>query len=628
MRRFAPAFVIALLATLLFAVSAFAQGSSVNIRKVLVDGYPNISVTISVPETVAPEDVTVSENGHRADILNIRPLVETGREIDIVLALDTSRSVRGSALAGAVSAAETFVTSLPSEVRVGVLTFSDLPRILQGITADHQSVVRALETIAETQSGTVLYDAIAAAAGMFTGGGQHNIVLLSDGDDVGSRRDLEEALAPAIEKHVSVFTVGLTGPGRRDFPALRTIASRTGASFDPAAGAELGDVYRDLAARLSRQFVVLYHSSAPSGAQVTVEIEADGALDSAVVLMPHLKSPSTTVQPSHPLLSGTVGLAVVTLLSFGAVFLLILLLVGGSTGARRQRELARRMAAPQIAELASEEGASSGPAAWIPQPFVQAAERVAVMGGFQSSLVDRIERAGLALRPGELVAGSLLIGLLTALVGGLAFQSAFLGLALGVLASAIPHIWVSVRMGRRINALHAQLPDVLMILASSMRAGHSFLQSLDTVSKEIGDPGGPEFARVVAEIRLGRPFDEAMLAMADRVGTEEFKWAVMALNVQREVGGNLAEILDILAETVREREAVRRQVKVLSSEGRLSVRILTALPFALVGYVTWINPEYMKLLWTNPLGLILVGVGAVLMVIGWIWARRMTKIDV
>ena len=116
--------------------------------------------------------------------------------------------------------------------------------------------------------------------------------------------------------------------------------------------------------------------------------------------------------------------------------------------------------------------------------------------------------------------------------------------------------------------------------------------------------------------------------MAERVGTEEFKWAVMAVNVQREVGGNLAEILDILAETVRERQAIRRQVKVLAGEGILSMRILIVLPFLLILYIIKINPSYMRLLWTTRVGWFMIAIASALMTIGILWGRKVVKIDV
>src|SRR5439155_9948094 len=193
-----------------------------------------------------------------------------------------------------------------------------------------------------------------------------------------------------------------------------------------------------------------------------------------------------------------------------------------------------------------------GPTAWIPRPMVQVTQAVSDIGGFTVSLDRKLDRAGLPMSAGELVATGVLAAMAGALIGGLAFRNVIFVLVIALVAAVLPFVYVSFRMSRRINALQGQLPDILMILASSMRAGHSFLQALDTVSKEVGEPAGPEFTRVVAEIRLGRRFEEAMQSMSDRVRTDEFKWMVLAVNVQREVGGNLAEILDTVAETTRE----------------------------------------------------------------------------
>ena len=133
---------------------------------------------------------------------------------------------------------------------------------------------------------------------------------------------------------------------------------------------------------------------------------------------------------------------------------------------------------------------------------------------------------------------------------------------------------------------------------------------------------------MVAEIRLGRPPYEALSALAERVSTEEFKWAILGINVQREVGGNLAEILDTLAETVRDRDGIRRQVKALSAEARLSMKIMVALPPLLVLYMLVVNPDFMRLLWTTTAGWVMIGVGAVLMVAGVLIMRKLVKIRV
>jgi tight adherence protein B len=148
------------------------------------------------------------------------------------------------------------------------------------------------------------------------------------------------------------------------------------------------------------------------------------------------------------------------------------------------------------------------------------------------------------------------------------------------------------------------------------------------VASEISEPSATEFHRTVSEIRLGRSIDEAMIAMADRVGSEDMRWAVMAVNVQREVGGNLAEVLDIVANTVRERSYIHRQVRVLSAEGRFSIGILMALPVGLFAYLSLINPEYVSPLFTHPIGRIILVVGVSLMVAGYFVMRRVVKIDV
>jgi tight adherence protein B len=462
---------------------------------------------------------------------------------------------------------------------------------------------------------------------MVSGPQQHNVVLLTDGKDVGSTRRLRDAVAAAREARTAVFAVGLQGP-TTDFGALESLANGTGGSFTPASAADLSKLYESLAKRISNQYVILYQSRGAAGTQVTVDVRTPLGSDSSAILLPRTILPVAEPKPGKPLLSGPWGLAVVLGFIFLAMFLIGSTVMAAMVQVRRDRILGRRMAAPPPSQEGSAVRPNQGPTAWIPGPVVQAAEAIAEVAGFRASLDQKLERAGLPMTSGEVVAGSFILAFVASLLLGLISQNILVALIAAIVSGAVPFVLVNMKLQRRLEALSAQLPDVLMILAGSMRAGHSFLQSLDTVAKEIGEPGSVEFTRVVAEIRLGRRFEEAMTALAERVGTDEFKWAVMAVNVQREVGGNLAEILDTLAETVREREAVRRQVKVLSAEGRLSVKILIAMPFAIAGFLTLINREYMKLLWTTRPGLLFIAVGAVFMIIGAIWSRKTVKIDV
>jgi len=161
-----------------------------------------------------------------------------------------------------------------------------------------------------------------------------------------------------------------------------------------------------------------------------------------------------------------------------------------------------------------------------------------------------------------------------------------------------------------------------------MRAGHSFLQALDNAAKEIDEPAASEFAQVLAEIRLGRDIDDALDALVDRVGSTDLEWAVTAIKIQRQVGGNLAEVLETVAKTIRERETLRRQVKVLSAEGRYSMVVLFCLPVGIAVYLMLVNPNYLRILVNTKPGVIILSSAAALMVIGFVWMRRIVRLDV
>lgn len=305
--------------------------------------------------------------------------------------------------------------------------------------------------------------------------------------------------------------------------------------------------------------------------------------------------------------------------AFVAAFLLAVMIL--STGERRQRRsLASRVLGrrePKAKETA-----------WMPSGLAQAGERVASAGGFSARLDDKLEQAGLPMRAGEFVASTVVCAIAGGLLGAVLLTNILFILAIAAVASLIPYVWLLRARSQRQKKMAEQLADVLSILASSLRAGHGFLQSLDQVASEISEPSASEFHRVVSEIRLGRPIDEAMIAMADRIGSEDMRWAVMAVNIQREVGGNLAEVLDIVAKTVRERAYIHRQVRVLSAEGRISIAILAALPFGLFLYLSIANPEYVTPLFTHPMGQIMLIAGATLMGIGIVVMKKIVRIDV
>ena len=182
------------------------------------------------------------------------------------------------------------------------------------------------------------------------------------------------------------------------------------------------------------------------------------------------------------------------------------------------------------------------------------------------------------------------------------------------------------RISRRQAAFADQLDDSLQLMASSLRAGHSLLRSVDSVSHEAEAPTSEEFARIVNETRVGRDLNEALDEVAERMGSEDFVWVAQAIAIHREVGGNLAEVLDAVGHTIRERNQIRRQVKTLAAEGKLSALVLMVLPFGVGGFLLVASPGYMTKFTDSLIGCGLLVVGAVLLVVGGLWLRKTVQV--
>jgi tight adherence protein B len=314
-----------------------------------------------------------------------------------------------------------------------------------------------------------------------------------------------------------------------------------------------------------------------------------------------------------------------------AAFLLGWMLLGTAARRKKDRETTEHLATisgrgtgKHLPQVPVDRGGSG----WIPASVTSFGRRFADKRGFAERLDAELEAASVNLRSGEFVVITVAGVFVGAILFLAIFRSPIFALLGAFVGGAGPTVALRVALKRRAEKLREQLPDVLTIMASSLRAGHSFLQALDTVAREIAQPAATEFQRVVAEIRLGRAAEEALEALAERVGSADFKWAVLAVNIQREVGGNLAEILDNVADTLRERAMMRRQVRVLTSEGRLSAWVLTLLPLGIALYLFITNPKYIGLLFSTKIGWVMVGGATILLTAGVLWMRKIVNIDV
>ncbi|HET7901892.1 MAG TPA: type II secretion system F family protein, partial [Candidatus Nanopelagicales bacterium] len=295
---------------------------------------------------------------------------------------------------------------------------------------------------------------------------------------------------------------------------------------------------------------------------------------------------------------------------------------------RVRRRLSRYSLAPKEKAPAPPTSGALGQSQ-VARSAAEFAGRVVQNRDLDTGLALRLDAAGVPLRPGEWVlihvgiaiAGALILMLLS----GFGWFATLIGLALGTIG---PWLYLSFKEGKRKSRFSAQLPDTLQLLAGSLAAGYSLPQAVDTVVRESEGPMAAELNKALVEARLGVPMEDALETVAIRMDSMDFKWVVMALRIQREVGGNLAEVLTNVAATMRERERLRRQVDVLSAEGRLSAIILGALPLLFVGYLVLVRPEYIGLLVTTPLGILLIVVGVVLLIGGAFWLRKVVKVEV
>jgi tight adherence protein B len=194
--------------------------------------------------------------------------------------------------------------------------------------------------------------------------------------------------------------------------------------------------------------------------------------------------------------------------------------------------------------------------------------------------------------------------------------------------AVLPWLYLGIRKSRRLKAFNGQLAETLQLIAGSLSAGLSLSQSLDTVVREGNEPIAGEFRRALIEARLGVQVEDSLENIAKRMESADFEWIVMAIRIQREVGGNLSELLLKVADTIRERDYLRRQVQTLSAEGRLSAWILGALPVGMFAYMMVANREYVSVLYTTFLGWIMLAVAGVLMAVGSFWMSRVVKVDV
>ncbi len=620
MIRLRAAFASALVVALAVCSTAAAAAPAPTIKSIDTSRFPLVKVTFVSPGGT-PSVLNVTENGQPAAGVRLGG----GRGSAVALALDTSTSMRGKPLADAITAAQTFVLGETNGTQMAVYGFGHTPSQVAPFSDSPNAAANALSQLGTTNvQGTAIYSAVLLACHDLSNvpGVRRTLVLLTDGASVGEQTTLAQAIAAAKAAHVTIFTVATSthsavGP-------LQALASATGGHEISGTNlAGLKAAYASIARSVNSVSTFTYHSLVPPGDKISLEISADGSAAASVsATAPGHQAVST---PSHGITLPDSPAGRAAIAGVAALFVLMAALV--LLSAKPAVVVGKRISpyTEQRKQVATVSGLEPPKITMLHQLYV-ATEKVAGSLNYWKRLTFQLEQANLPLRTAEVVyiqmGSAILLAAFGSLLLGVRGIEALIPLVVGGL---IPMLYVKFMARRRLGAFEMQLPETLITLAASLKAGHAFNSALQSVVKEGAEPTSTELARVSSEIQLGMPSEQALDNMAKRMNSTNFGFVVMAVNIQRTVGGSLAYILDMVADTVRQRQQFSRKVKALTAQGRMSAYVLLAMPFMMALAIYALNSAYITILFDTTAGNVMIGIALFMMTIGGIVIQRIVS---
>jgi tight adherence protein B len=559
----------------------------------------SVQILVSVPadSDVDLEGVKVTVDGQDAPATAATVDSDSAVQRTTVLALDTSQSMAGSKFDAAKAAAREFIQTVPADVSVGIVTFNGTVTTELAPSTDRAAALALLDGLALSKR-TRLYDGVIQAVHEAGTEGSRSVLVLSDGADT-SDTPIDDAIAAITKAKILVDVVAFQQSGN-----VQQLAAAGGGqviSSDPAA---LQAAYAAEAAVLARQ--VLVTATLPSGfdkTEATIKVTlptSSGSVTAeafspveAAPSAPELQSAATSWTPPHwAMYAGPVALGI-------GLVLLIAVLVP-----RRTVKLSAEDRVSKYTKSQSFSGDTGGPLLDTDIAFASAKETAANMlrrnQDLDARISARLQGAGSELKSSEwlLVHGAVFFvaGLVGLLLGGGNLLIGFLFLIAGLFG---PWMYLGFRRNRRRKAFNSGLPDTLQLISGSLAAGLSLPQSIDTIVREGSEPISGEFRRVLVETRLGVTLEDALEGVAERFDSKDFEWVVMAIKIQRQVGGNLAELLDTVAATMRERE-----------------------------YVLLTNYDSVIVMFQEPLGWAMLVGACTILAVGVFWMSRLVKVEV
>jgi tight adherence protein B len=610
----------AALATTAAAQDAFQLRPAAGVR------FPERAFVLGLPDgaVLSRSDVTVWENGERVQDIRLVPAGSEEGGSAVVLVIDASRSMRGAAISGAVEAARAFAAQRGTNQLMAIVTFNKTATVALPLTASQSDIAAALAAKPALAYETHVYDGVATALEMLENANvaAGSVIVLSDGADTGSAVTLEEVAARARLMRVRVFTVGLRSRAFESEP-LEQLARGAGGEYSEArSSADLEPIFDALGARLASEYILSYRSPAGPDTYVKVAVAVEG-FDGVVTTSyqtPAVGEGVTAYKRSlaEEFWRSALGMLVASALSAVLLAFAFVLLLRPRT-----RDVRRRLSDFVSLPISADDRERRAGRSVVLWRAEKSFERAAWWGRFKQDLeIARIKTPAVHLVLWTVIGTAFTMWLLATLTGSLLFAP--FGLAVAFLVKGA----VKRRAERQRRLFAEQLPDNLQVLSSALRAGHSLVGALSVVVDDCAEPSRSEFRRVIADEQLGVSLDEALEVVVSRMDNNDLRQVALVAALQHETGGNTAEVLDRVAETVRARFELRRLVKTLTTQGRMSRWIVSFLPVGLLALITLINPEYMAPLYTNTVGRVLLALAAVMVISGSLVIRRIVDIKV
>jgi tight adherence protein B len=594
--------------------------------------FPERAFVLGLPKgmRLGPNQVQVVENGKPVSDLSVDASGSgSTTQFGVLLLIDASQSMRGRAIAGAMAAARTFADRRPASQELGVIAFNGNTRVVVPLTTDGGAIHDALLRAPKISYGTRLYDAVGLAVDEFAKAKikAGSIIVLSDGADTASRTSEKEAAQAAREGHIRVFTVGLESRSF-DQRSLKRLAADASGHFSLAGSPqELRPIYAALGAKFAREYLLSYRSRRGPGERVAVSVKVAGVPGVAVS---GYHTPSLPVDTRngakpysesvwHKLWTSPLTMILVAFIAASLVAFAVMIIVASRRGGTLPKRMAEFVSIPMPEEERS--------ATLLTDRVEAGTEQLLGRTRWWGRFVGELELAGISWSPRRVVLFTFI---------GTFIAVWFLSLVTGsklvaLIGFAIPFMVRSVirrKVEKKRRQFADQLPDNLQVLSSALRAGHSFIGALSVVVEDAPEPSRTEFRRVIADEQLGVPLEDALHVVVERMESRELEQVALVAAVQRNSGGNTAEVLDRVTETIRERFELRRLVRTLTAQGRLSRWVVSLLPVLLLTVITLINPSYMHILYSSPAGRIAI-VFAALMVLAGSWViKRIVNIRV